>query len=45
MFESLLLILIKTAVILAIPLGSLPIIIHVERRGAGFIQRRLGPIS
>lgn len=43
MFESLLLILIKTAVILAIPLGSLPIIIHVERRGAGFIQRRLGP--
>jgi NADH-quinone oxidoreductase subunit H len=36
-------ILIKTVIILGLPLGALPIIIHVERRGAGFIQRRLGP--
>jgi NADH-quinone oxidoreductase subunit H len=43
MFETLLVILIKTAVILALPLGALPLIIHVERRGAGFIQKRLGP--
>lgn len=43
MLETLLEILVKTAVIIGLPLGSLPIIIHVERRGAGFIQRRLGP--
>lgn len=43
MLEGLLEILVKTVVILGIPLGALPIIIHVERRGAGFIQRRLGP--
>ena len=43
MLEGILEILIKTVVILGIPLGALPIIIHVERRGAGFIQRRLGP--
>lgn len=43
MLESLLEILIKAIVILAVPLGVLPIIIHVERRGAGFIQRRVGP--
>lgn len=36
-------ILVKTAVILGIPLGALPIIIHVERRGAGFLQKRVGP--
>lgn len=43
MLEGILEILIKTVVILGIPLGALPIVIHVERRGAGFIQRRLGP--
>ncbi|MFA6237237.1 MAG: NADH-quinone oxidoreductase subunit NuoH [Bacteriovorax sp.] len=43
MFEEILEILIKTAVILALPLGTLPIIIHVERRGAAFMQKRLGP--
>jgi len=43
MLESILEILIKSAVILALPLGSLPLIIHVERRGAAFIQKRLGP--
>jgi NADH-quinone oxidoreductase subunit H len=43
MLEGILEILIKTIVILGIPLGALPIVIHVERRGAGFIQRRLGP--
>ena len=43
MFEGILEILIKTVIILGIPLGALPVIIHVERRGAGFIQRRLGP--
>ncbi len=43
MLEGILEILIKTVVILGIPLAALPIIIHVERRGAGFIQRRLGP--
>ena len=43
MFESILEILVKTVVILALPLGTLPIIIHVERRGAAFIQKRLGP--
>jgi len=43
MLEGILEILIKTVVVLGIPLGALPIIIHVERRGAGFIQRRLGP--
>jgi NADH-quinone oxidoreductase subunit H len=43
MLESILLIIIKSAVILALPLGALPLIIHVERRGAGLIQKRLGP--
>lgn len=43
MLESIIEILIKTVVILALPLGSLPIIIHVERRGAAFMQKRLGP--
>lgn len=43
MFEAILETLIKTAIILALPLGSLPLIIHVERRGAAFIQKRLGP--
>ena len=43
MLEGLLEILIKTIIIMGIPLAALPIIIHVERRGAAFIQRRLGP--
>lgn len=43
MLETIIEILLKTALIIGLPLGSLPIIIHVERRGAGFIQRRLGP--
>lgn len=43
MFESILEILLKTVAILALPLGSLPLIIHVERRGAAFIQKRTGP--
>ena len=43
MLEAIIEILLKTALIIGLPLGSLPIIIHVERRGAGFIQRRLGP--
>lgn len=43
MLEGILEILIKIVVVLGLPLGALPIIIHVERRGAGFIQRRLGP--
>jgi NADH-quinone oxidoreductase subunit H len=43
MLENLFEIIIKTVVILALPLGALPLIIHVERRGAAFIQKRLGP--
>jgi NADH-quinone oxidoreductase subunit H len=43
MLEEFLPLLIKIVVILALPLGSLPLIIHVERRGAAFIQKRLGP--
>ena len=43
MLEGILEILIKIVVVVGIPLGALPIIIHVERRGAGFMQRRLGP--
>lgn len=43
MLEGILEILIKTVVILAFPLGALPLIIHVERRGAAFIQKRTGP--
>ncbi len=43
MLEAMIEILIKTVVILALPLGALPIIIHVERRGAAFMQKRLGP--
>jgi NADH-quinone oxidoreductase subunit H len=43
MLEALIEILLKTVVILALPLGSLPLIIHVERRGAAFMQKRLGP--
>jgi NADH-quinone oxidoreductase subunit H len=43
MFESMIEILLKTVVILALPLGALPVIIHVERRGAAFMQKRLGP--
>lgn len=43
MLEAILEILVKTAAILALPLGALPLIIHVERRGAAFIQKRVGP--
>ncbi len=43
MLESAIEILLKTIVILALPLGALPLIIHVERRGAAFMQKRLGP--
>lgn len=43
MLEEIIEILIKTAIILALPLGALPVIIHVERRGAAFMQKRLGP--
>lgn len=43
MLEDILAILIKAAVIIGIPLGAIPIILVIERRGAGFIQRRLGP--
>jgi NADH-quinone oxidoreductase subunit H len=43
MFEMMIEILIKTVVILGLPLGALPLIIHVERRGAAFMQKRLGP--
>ena len=43
MLEAMIEILLKTVVILALPLGALPLIIHVERRGAAFMQKRLGP--
>ena len=43
MLEAIVEILVKTVVILALPLGALPLIIHVERRGAAFMQKRLGP--
>ncbi|NOT79302.1 MAG: NADH-quinone oxidoreductase subunit NuoH [Bacteriovoracaceae bacterium] len=43
MLEAIIEIIIKTAVIMAFPLGALPLIIHVERRGAAFIQKRVGP--
>jgi len=43
MLEAAIEILLKTVVILALPLGALPLIIHVERRGAAFMQKRLGP--
>ena len=43
MLEEILFTLIKAIVIIGIPLGVIPLILQVERRGAGFIQRRLGP--
>ena len=43
MLEAIIEIIIKSAVIMAFPLGALPLIIHVERRGAAFIQKRVGP--
>jgi NADH-quinone oxidoreductase subunit H len=43
MLEAAVEILLKTVVILGLPLGALPLIIHVERRGAAFMQKRLGP--
>jgi len=41
--DAVLEILIKAALVLGIPLGSIPLILHVERRGAAFIQKRVGP--
>lgn len=41
--NDLLLLLTKIVIILLLPLGVIPLIIHVERRGAAFIQKRLGP--
>lgn len=41
--NEILLLFIKTVVVLLLPLGVIPLIIHVERRGAAFIQKRLGP--
>ncbi len=43
MFESILETLIKAAIIVGLPLGSIPLILQVERRGAAFMQKRLGP--
>jgi NADH-quinone oxidoreductase subunit H len=43
MLQAAIEILLKSVVILALPLGALPLIIHVERRGAAFMQKRLGP--
>jgi NADH-quinone oxidoreductase subunit H len=43
MLELILETLIKAAIIVGLPLGSIPIILVVERRGAGFMQKRLGP--
>ncbi len=43
MLETILETLIKSIVIIALPLGSIPLILQVERRGAAFIQKRLGP--
>lgn len=43
MFDSLIEILIKSAVILLLPLGTLPLILQAERRGAAYIQKRVGP--
>lgn len=38
-----LLILVKAVVIILLPLGVIPLILQVERRGAAYIQKRLGP--
>lgn len=43
MFNELTEIILKSAIILAIPLGSLPLILQLERRGAAWIQKRVGP--
>lgn len=43
MLAEVLEVLIKAVVIVGIPLGSIPLILQVERRGAAFIQKRLGP--
>ncbi|MFZ4712932.1 MAG: NADH-quinone oxidoreductase subunit NuoH [Bacteriovoracaceae bacterium] len=43
MLNELVLLLAKVLIIMLIPLGVLPLIIHVERRGAAFIQKRTGP--
>lgn len=41
--DLILLTLVKGTVALGIPLAVLPLILHIERRGAGFIQKRVGP--
>ncbi len=43
MINEILILLAKVIIIILIPLGVLPLIIHVERRGAAFIQKRVGP--
>lgn len=43
MLEVILETLIKAAVVIGLPLGSIPLILQVERRGAAFMQKRLGP--
>jgi NADH-quinone oxidoreductase subunit H len=41
--NEVLIILVKAIVVILLPLAVIPLILQVERRGAGFIQRRLGP--
>ncbi len=41
--EEFLITLIKSVITVVIPLTAIPLILQVERRGAAFIQRRLGP--
>lgn len=43
MLYEFLVILIKSIVILGIPLASIPLILQMERRGAAWIQKRVGP--
>ena len=43
MFDFFVTTFIKMAITLGIPLSVIPIIIHIERRGAAFIQKRVGP--
>ncbi len=43
MLEVILETLIKAAIVIGLPLGSIPLILQVERRGAAFMQKRLGP--
>lgn len=43
MLEVILETLLKAAIVIGLPLGSIPLILQVERRGAAFMQKRLGP--